>query len=227
MIKFNHREIKADLRDEADKSVFAEIFRHREYRAVEEIIRKAKYPILDIGAHAGFFSLYARALNPLVKISAVEPEPDNLCQLRKNFKLNKIKDVEIVSGVLAGTTAERELFVAPDSHNHSLNSEFLSGKNKVIKVRAYSFSDLSKKIGVKKFDLVKMDVEGGEYEIFDGLEKDDFAAIGAIILEYHDFAKNNHKKLENILRENKFGVQKFPSHFDRDMGFLLGVRKGF
>ena len=81
--------LKIDLRDEADRSVFNEIFKFGEYRIAEEAIRGAAYPILDIGAHAGFFSLYCHAQNPKVKIFALEPEPENYKFLQKNLKAEK------------------------------------------------------------------------------------------------------------------------------------------
>jgi hypothetical protein len=76
-----------------------------------------------------------------------------------------------------------------------------------------------------------MDIEGGEYELFSGLTPDDFSSIGAIIMEYHNQGKNTYQVIEQALREQGFGVQIFPSRFDKTMGFLWAknkrVAKGF
>ena len=92
-----------------------------------------------------------------------------------------------------------------------------------------------------------MDIEGGEYEVFDGMSDDDFAMVNFIILEYHngyeargkdarDLSRANgqytsqymgirHKDIVEKLRANGFGVQVFPSHFDKTMGFVWANNK--
>ena len=72
-VKLGGNSWQARLRDEADQSVFNEIFKLGEYRSADEAIKNAKDAIVDVGAHAGFFSMYCRALNKKVKIFAVEP----------------------------------------------------------------------------------------------------------------------------------------------------------
>ena len=64
-----------------------------------------------------------------------------------------------------------------------------------------------------------MDIEGAEEEIIHSLTPSDYAKIEAIIMEYHN--PHTAKKLESILRENRFKVQIFPSRFDKKMGFLF------
>lgn len=236
-IKFKNKTYNVGVRDEADKSVLAEIFRYREYRAVDGIIGRAADPILDVGAHAGFFSLYARALNPKVKIFALEPEKKNLLALNKNFKINKIKNVKILPVALAGISGERKIMLSADTHNHhlsALDDEFFydcANHNHAdqhpasIKIKAVSCADICVKNKIKKLSLVKMDIEGGEYEIISSLLPSDYARIACIIIEYHDFDGFKHGGIEDELRENGFGVQVFPSKFDKKMGFLLARNK--
>ena len=57
--KFNGCNITVIIRDDVDLSVFNEIFKYREYKSCEDIIIKAKNPIIDLGAHVGFFSIYS------------------------------------------------------------------------------------------------------------------------------------------------------------------------
>jgi len=56
--KFNNVNFYVYLRDDVDLSVFNEIFKYREYRSCEDILRYSdKGIVLDIGAHIGLFSL--------------------------------------------------------------------------------------------------------------------------------------------------------------------------
>jgi len=221
VIKFARSELKLWPRDEADISVMREIFKLREYRAAESIIKTAREPILDAGAHAGFFSLYCRAFNPQVLIIALEPEANNLKLLGKHLKENKIGDVRVVAGALAGETGERELAISSDSHNHYLSA----GSGDGVSVKAFSLSDLCRAQKVKQLSLLKMDIEGAEFEVFANLKSDDYRLFKSVILEYHNNRPNNYKEIETKLRENGFGVQVFPSKFDKSMGFILATNK--
>ena len=87
---FKDSKFSVYIRDDADESVMAEIFKHHEYRAVENIIKETAETIVDVGAHAGFFILYARVLNKKAPILAIEPEKENLSVLNRHIKENKI-----------------------------------------------------------------------------------------------------------------------------------------
>lgn len=214
------------LRDEADKSVFAEIFKLREYRAAEEVIREATDPIIDIGAHSGLFTLYARALNASVPIIAIEPEPKNLSFLAKHLLKNKITGVEIVPGAVSNKNGKQKLVVSLDSHDHHLlDTGDEAEEQETITVTTMTLSDLMKKRKLKRVSLIKMDIEGGEYAIFESLKTDDFVKIGAIIMEYHNYSGRHYSEIETKLREHGFGVQVFPSKFDTRMGFIFAKNK--
>lgn len=238
-LKLREYNWQVHLRDEADQSVYNEIFKLREYRAAEEAIKTAKHAIIDVGAHAGFFSMYCRSLNKQAKIYAVEPEPDNLKLFKQHLAENKILGVKIIACALAGQTEKRQLILSADSHNHRLgaadeapfSSERLFSDfagvdedvDKTIVVQAFSFADFCKKNKINKISLLKMDIEGGEYELFDGMSDSDFAMVNYVILEYH--RGSEHKDLAEKLRANGFGVQVFPSHFEKTMGFIWANNK--
>lgn len=225
---FLGRELEIFMRPDADESVMAEIFRWREYKAAEEIIRSARLPILDVGAHIGIFSLYAKALNPLAEIFALEPEKDNFDLMAKNLRANGLGDVRSFKLALAGADGERELLVAPDSINHHLLAMDVSSEAErggVEKVSAQTLGGFLKRNRIAAVGLLKMDVEGGEYEIFSQLRTEDFLRIHSIIMEYHDDDRRNHREIEKLLRLQGFSVQTFPSRFESDLGFLLARNK--
>jgi len=224
-IKFKNTELKLHLRDEADISVMREIFKLHEYRLVDETIISATDPIVDVGAHAGFFSLYVRVLNNDVSIFAIEPEPENLKSLDRHLKENKIKKVKVLAGALASESGQRFLEISEDSHNHQLLSR-REGKNEDnIKVEVFSLADFCKKEKIKRISLLKMDIEGGEFEVLKNLSAKNFFLFKNLILEYHNDEFSDHHDLENILRENGFSVEIHPSHFDKSMGFIFARNK--
>jgi FkbM family methyltransferase len=217
-ISASGKNYKVSVRNEADKSVVAEIFKLREYRRAEEVITSARYPILDMGAHIGLFSLYCRALNPKIKILAIEPDPSNLKILRKNLSLNKIANIDIIEAAVAGETGKGDLALDTDGLNNRIVYE--KKKTGSIKVNTLSLSDLLKKF--KRVSLIKMDVEGAEEEILDSLASEDWSRVESFMLEYHN---KNRRGIEETLRTNGFGVQVFPSKFDKTMGFIFASNK--
>ena len=223
-VKANGQNFVIYLRDEADSSVAAEIFKIKEYRFADEVIRSAGDAILDIGAHTGMFSIYARSLNPHVRIVAMEPEPHNLELFKKHLLENKISGVEVLGAALAGRAGEYHLQLSPDSHAHRLSEQ--QAKQGSLVVTTLTLADLLERYNLDKVALLKLDIEGAEYEVLLSTESETFAKIGAVAMEYHE-QHGSRLTLEKVLRENGFGVQVFPSRFDKTMGFIFATNKRF
>lgn len=225
-VEFKSRKFRIFLRPDADESVVAEVFKWQEYKSAEEIIRSSRAPILDVGAHIGIFSLYAKAVNPQARIFALEPEQSNFTLLKKNVASNSLGDVKLYRVALAGFAGERKLQIEPDSINHHLvgDAEEKEGARCEV-VAAVSFGEFLSENAIPAVGLLKMDIEGGEYEIFESLSAADFARVENVILEYHDHHGHHHREIEMRLRENGFGVQLFPSRFEKNLGFLLARNK--
>ena len=210
-----------DERDDADKSVVNEIFYFREYRSAEALIVAAKTAI-DVGAHIGVWSAYASALNPSLKVLALEPDPDNFSALRRTVSVNKLSNVKIFQEALAAASGLRRLSKESDSINHHLLPED-SDEGRQVKV--LSLANFLSDNNVAYVDVVKLDIEGGEYELLESWDDKDFALIGAIIMEYHQLPGRDFRELEQLLRQHGWSVQNFPSRFDKDLGFILARNK--
>lgn len=223
-VTFEGGKFRVRLRDDADESVLAEVFKWREYRAAEATIRQARQPIIDIGAHAGFFTIYCRALNPLVPIVALEPEAENRALLEYHCRENKLSGVTVVAAALAGESGERTLALSSDSFAHRLTVAGEPPAERATSVEALSFADLCGRCNLTHVALIKFDIEGGEYEALLSLTPQDASKIDAVILEYHEAPGRSASALAARLRESGFGVQRFPSRFEKHLGFLWATR---
>jgi FkbM family methyltransferase len=210
-----------DERDDADKSVVNEIFYFREYRSAEALIASAETAI-DVGAHIGVWSAYASALNPSLKILALEPDPDNFLALRQTIAVNKLYNVKLFQEALAAASGSRRLSKAEDSINHCLLKD---DSDQGRQVQASSLADFLIKNNIAHIDVLKLDIEGGEYELLESWNDSDFTLISAIIMEYHQLPGHDFRELEQILRQHGWSVQNFPSRFDKDLGFILARNK--
>lgn len=224
-INFNHKAIKFNLRDDVDDSIFNEIFQFREYRQTEKIITEAKGAILDIGAHAGFFSLYAAALNPNKKIYALEPEPANFLALKQNTKLNpEFNKIKLFNTALAAETGQKILYLSVDSHNHSLVKGEDNGFQELL-IKTTSLGDFCQEQKISEIALLKMDIEGGEHEIIKNFSPAEFDLIDNLFLEVHETEFGFYQSLEKILRPAGFSVQVFPCQFASNLKFILASNK--
>lgn len=220
----NRKELKLNLRSDADESVFYEIFQGREYKILDPFIKNSRTLILDVGAHIGLFSIYARTFNPLVKIWSCEPEEENFAALKENLKLNNVKNIEIKNLAVSDKTQEEMMFLSEDSHNHSLLKEAKVDSDKCKKVRTTTIDRILERYDV--CDLIKMDCEGAEFKIIQSIAPETFKKIKAIYIEYHKYHENlKVEELTDNLRKNNFKkIQIFESHYEKNLGFILAVK---
>ncbi|MCX6815400.1 MAG: FkbM family methyltransferase [Candidatus Aenigmarchaeota archaeon] len=122
---------------------------------------------VDIGAHVGYFTLRAAKLvGPSGRVYAFEPAPQNHELLQKNVKINNYKNVMIEKACITSKTGSTDFFLSGDSGTHS--TKFKSSKK--MRVKCFRLDDFCNKNRVKKIDLIKIDVKGGEYEAFRGMK---------------------------------------------------------
>ncbi|MES2059985.1 MAG: FkbM family methyltransferase [Patescibacteria group bacterium] len=166
----------ANFNTGSDIAMWAEVFSDEEYRLPKDFFPKK---IIDLGANAGFASLYFALRDPEAQVASIEPDPHNFELLKKNVSHNS-KIIPIPAAV-AAESGEREFFSAP---RQGMASSFQKrGAARCIKVSALSFNDILKKLEWQGADLVKFDIEGAEWEVFKDFP---FAKVGSFIGEYHE-----------------------------------------
>jgi hypothetical protein len=109
------------------------------------------------------------------------------------------------------------LYLSDNTHNHSTTLE----SDNYIGVPAINLEHLIKQNKLEKIGLLKMDIEGAEFEIILNLKSKILNQIQNIAVEYHESPKNKRQVLENFLRQNGFSVEHFPNHFDKRFGLLV------
>jgi len=221
-LKFNKKNLKITYRDDSDLSVIDEFFVDKMYRSIDSIIPNLENPILDIGAHIGMFSLYASTLNPEIKIIALEPEPDNFELLKENLKTNHCKNVITKQVALTHTQETKtNLYISKDTHTHSIVSKTDSS----IEVNTTTLGKLITQNKLEKISLLKMDIEGAEFEIIKNLSDETWNKIQYLVIEYHPAPRWVQSKpehyLNELIRTKGFSTEHFPNHFDKRFGLLL------
>ena len=131
---------------------------------------------LDLGANIGMTSVWLAKRFSFSQVIAVEPDPGNAALARQNFELNGIAGhvLEAAIGPQDGTAR----FKFTELSNLGRLSEDGSW------VPVISVGTLMKMFKVERFGLIKIDIEGGEQELFDG-PIGWLASADAIIIEFH------------------------------------------
>ena len=154
-------------------------------REVSEALapRRPQLRVLDLGANIGMFSLsVVDALGPEIRVDAVEPDADNLALLRRNVDLAGHRDRVAVHPVAVGAHAGSALFVGGSSHSsHLLRPEETSTDAGMEAISVPVMDAFELATGA---DLIKMDIEGGEWELLRHPRLADLDAA-AIALEWH------------------------------------------
>jgi FkbM family methyltransferase len=129
--------------------------------------------VLDVGAHHGYYTLLAsRLVGSRGKVFSFEPSPRERRALRWNSILNGRTNIRIQPFALGNSRGEGSLYLA-DSFNTGLNS--LRPQvvvSDVVRV-PISITTLDSWIAahpLKNVDFLKLDVEGGELDVFKGAQ---------------------------------------------------------
>jgi len=127
-----------------------------------EVVRKGQV-VLDIGAHAGFYTLLASELvGPKGQVIAFEPFPKNIYFLKKHLEINRIQNVLVWEAAVGSMTGLSRFKVGSDGYTGSLSS---SGE---VCVSVVNLDDLVSDRLIPVPDVIKMDIEGGELEALTG-----------------------------------------------------------
>ena len=153
----------------------------REYEWMGVDVAAARGVVVDAGAHVGTFTATAAA--HAAQVVAVEPNPANLALLRANLERNGIDNVEIVEGALWPGEDEVELAMAGPTSAGSVVDE---GGGTTVTVQAVDLDSLVDRVG--SVDLLKLDIEGAEFELLRAASPATLARIDTIVGELHLWA---------------------------------------
>lgn len=159
----------------SDRWVAREIFAAESYRPPCELAPVRR--IVDVGANIGCSIIYFAGLFPEARFEAFEPHPDNLDLLAHHLAINRLTARVHLHPFAAGT-GEAYAYLTDCGGSSKV---LASPQTDTIAVRIVDFFT---SIEPGRIDLLKMDCEGGEWDIlmdprFETLD------IGAIVMEWH------------------------------------------
>jgi len=165
--------------------------------------------IVDLGAQIGIFSLFAAHKFPNAKIIAIEAGAENYSLLEENIAQNNLEDRIMILHRAVWSTSQKPVTLAISKTHSGGHSVIKSSSNsEKEEVETITLSEIMSSYNFTNFDLIKIDIEGAEYEVIYNAPKDVLRSISFVTMEAHeiDEEKNNPQHLKKFLEANEFAV---------------------
>lgn len=210
----NGRTLRLMLRwNSSDFLVFNQVFIFEEYKKITGL--KIDRPVIvDAGANIGCTTLYLASFYPGARFLAIEPDADNFALMCENLKLNGIQNA------LAEPTAlwycETKVSLSVQHRDNRDWSRRVVQVDGVSQVPANSLNAILRDTGLDAIDILKMDIEGAEDDVFlhDLNLNAVLERIKAIAIEVH----SSDNQIARSLTANGFVVERFRET-------LFGIKK--
>jgi FkbM family methyltransferase len=163
---------------------------------------------VDIGGNIGYYAmLEARLVGPQGKVIAIEPMPDNSEQLCNNVKNNGYENIDIHKMAIGDQDGSAVMYISPRSNWHSLHPP-PTAKGEM-KVPVSTLDSLVMPYNLPSVDLVRMDLEGYEIVVIEGMKRTLEKYCPRLLVEIHPYLVGTAsiEKYLRTLEEMGYGIE--------------------
>lgn len=203
---------------ELKREIFTE---HRYY--VETELEQPR--IVDIGAHIGLSVLYFARAYPGATISAYEPDPANFALLKRNVAENQLAQVTLYNQAIAPKAGTLTLY-GPGEEGWRSGVGIIPHGWRGVQGAA---PEVVSAVGLDAVladhpDVVKMDVEGMEYEL---VAHGDWRHVKILLLEVHPRDGKRQQEILRTLQTAGFTItqEADASRYGKGLVFLTAERR--
>ncbi|MDN5894571.1 MAG: FkbM family methyltransferase [Nocardioides sp.] len=145
---------------------------------------------LDLGGHIGSFALAFASAQASGRVACFEATPGTFGYLEQNISRNGLS-ARVVAHNIAVSDHEGELVMASHGDGSGHNGVLHLGETGLTTISvpcvpaASAFAMTSEKFG-DPVEVVKMDIEGAEYDMILNSSPADWASVQRVVMEYHD-----------------------------------------
>jgi FkbM family methyltransferase len=187
------------ISDPGELTVLHDVLFHREY----EHVGKPEV-VFDLGANVGFATLFFKRENPTARIVAVEADPRTYERLIRN--VGRLPGVTTLNRAVSASDGLVSFFSSPSSLRSALVRR--SEGDQEVKVIGSTLQTLMDQTGVEHIGLLKVDIEGAEFNLFRNapLER-----VDEIIAEIHyDLMEADEDALRELLADFELRFEELP-----------------
>jgi len=205
------------------------VFYYRDYEVLDDFTPREGWTVLDVGAFIGLWALRAyAATGGRGRVIALEPNPRACALCAFNLHINGAESAQVLPFALSASSGEATLYVPEYEVNASLREDYarlFGDELREVRVRTVTPEQLLRRLGVKRVDLMKVDVEGHELDVFSAFSRDAAARVKRLVVEVHTDIVSPHEVSE-ILESLGYLVV---THIDESLGgqaFVYAKRGG-
>lgn len=205
--------MRCDISQHIQRDIFFWGTYHYEKQLLDLWLKRARESqvIFDVGANIGIYSLYAAYTNSQSRVHAFEPTTEISNKLLEHIKLNNLANIT-VNRIAVGKTDETGYVHecrGDEDTNEGMNFVTTEVTQLCQPTSIRSLDSYCNEHNISHIDLMKMDIEGGEYNALLGMQgllaK---KAISCIFMELVEWAANRYNRstadIKRILFNNGY-----------------------
>lgn len=174
--------------DTSDPYVLNDIFQRREYQLPE--LPFTPQFIIDCGANAGYASIWFANVYPGAKIVAVEPEKSNFEIM--DYNIRSYPQIESIQSGIWYKNTNLEIRDVGRGKWGMMVAEL--DEPTASSFKAVTIQSILEHSGFDEIDILKIDIEGAEKEVFEAGYESWLGKVKVLIVELHDRMKKGCSK---------------------------------
>ena len=192
------------------------VFEKEQTELIKTLVKKGDI-ILDIGANIGYFTLiFSKLSGTTGKVFSFEPETTNFNVLRKNVEENNFKNIIIEKLAVSNQSGRKKLYLSEGPGGHRLFESNYCTKDFTF-VDVITLDDyFENKSIIEKITLVKIDVEGAELSVLNGMKS---------ILKQNKNLKILLEYYEPFIKESGYSPKELFDFLDNTGFFIYSINK--
>lgn len=175
--------------------------------------------VIDCGGNIGLFSLYAAKYAK--QVYCLEPDPELFDVINRMKTFNELTNIKPINKAIYIENKLFPFFRNPNRTMNSLHQAVSSQDFPPIQVEAITLDQLFKDEKIEHCDLLKIDIEGSEFEV---ICSDSFKKVAdkvdCVIGEMHSWGDRNPQQLINALQDCGFIYNTIPN----DASIFVGTK---
>lgn len=228
--------------------IYNEIFIKKDYKLLDD--NKENMVYFDIGGNNGIYSLYLNENNKNIEVHVFEPinelyqnivwninqtkkDSNNfiinnfgLGEIKKEVEINYFKDIDGLSTIKNDIEDKKVVILNNNFKGIPLIENICKNiinnlKSEKIKINIDTLNNYILEKKINRIDCMKINVEGYELEVLQGISNDNFKKIKKILIEVENYRKNYTKQILDILDNNNFSYKVTQS--DKDWCYVYAT----